>query len=53
MHEPTVLCREATQRLAEGVSQADIARTFGVSQSTISRLAAPSPFGGGAAADLQ
>ena len=31
---------EAIQRLAEGVSQADLARTYGVSQATISRLAA-------------
>jgi DNA invertase Pin-like site-specific DNA recombinase len=36
--------REAAERLAEGVSQADVARTYGVSQATISRLAAPSPF---------
>ena len=35
---------EALQRLAEGVAQADIARTYGVSQATISRLAAPNPF---------
>jgi DNA invertase Pin-like site-specific DNA recombinase len=31
---------EAIQRLAQGVSQADLARTYGVSQATISRLAA-------------
>jgi DNA invertase Pin-like site-specific DNA recombinase len=31
---------EAIQRLAEGASQADLARTYGVSQATISRLAA-------------
>jgi DNA invertase Pin-like site-specific DNA recombinase len=37
--------REAIQRLAEGAVQADLARTYGVSQATISRLAAPSPFG--------
>jgi DNA invertase Pin-like site-specific DNA recombinase len=36
--------RPALQRLAEGVSQADLARSYGVSQSTISRLAAPGPF---------
>jgi DNA invertase Pin-like site-specific DNA recombinase len=35
---------EALQRLAEGIAQADLARTYGVSQATISRLAAPSPF---------
>jgi predicted transcriptional regulator len=32
------------QRLAEGVVQADLARSYGASQSTISRLAAPGPF---------
>jgi len=37
--------REAMQRLAEGAVQADLARSYGVSQATISRLAAPSPFG--------
>jgi DNA invertase Pin-like site-specific DNA recombinase len=42
--------QEAIQRLADGVAQADIARTYGVSQATISRLAAPSPFEVGAAA---
>jgi DNA invertase Pin-like site-specific DNA recombinase len=35
---------EVMQRLAEGAVQADLARTYGVSQATISRLAAPSPF---------
>jgi|SRR6516164_11038591 hypothetical protein len=35
---------EAIQRLAEGAVQADLARSYGVSQATISRLAAPSPF---------
>jgi hypothetical protein len=40
-----VACVLAAQRLADGVSQADVARTYGVSQATISRLAAPSPFG--------
>jgi hypothetical protein len=42
---------EAIQRLAEGATQADLARSYGVSQATISRLS-PSPFGleaGGAA----
>jgi hypothetical protein len=33
----------AIRRLADGVAQADVARTYGVSQATISRLAAPSP----------
>jgi DNA invertase Pin-like site-specific DNA recombinase len=37
--------KEAVQRLAEGAVQADLARFYGVSQATISRLAAPSPFG--------
>jgi DNA invertase Pin-like site-specific DNA recombinase len=37
--------REAIQRLAEGAVQADLARSYGVSQATISRLAAPGPFG--------
>src|SRR5215470_4619956 len=45
---PTVLTphqrREAMQRLANGEAQADVARSFNVSQATISRLAAPSPF---------
>src|SRR5262245_66647629 len=36
--------REAIQRLASGEAQADVARSFNVSQATISRLAAPSPF---------
>jgi DNA invertase Pin-like site-specific DNA recombinase len=36
--------QEVLQRLAEGAVQADLARTYGVSQATISRLAAPSPF---------
>jgi DNA invertase Pin-like site-specific DNA recombinase len=35
---------EVMQRLADGAVQADLARTYGVSQATISRLAAPSPF---------
>ena len=34
---------EAIQRLAEGAMQADLARSYGVSQATISRLN-PSPF---------
>jgi len=40
---------EAIHRLAEGATQADLARSYGVSQATISRLT-PSPFGAGAAA---
>ena len=32
--------QEALQRLKEGATQADLARTYGVSQATISRLAA-------------
>jgi DNA invertase Pin-like site-specific DNA recombinase len=36
--------REAMERLANGEAQADVARSFNVSQATISRLAAPSPF---------
>jgi DNA invertase Pin-like site-specific DNA recombinase len=36
--------REAMHRLANGEAQADVARSFNVSQATISRLAAPSPF---------
>ena len=36
---------EAIQRLAEGATQADLARSYGVSQATISRLNSPSPFG--------
>ena len=41
--------KEAIQRPAEGAVQADLARSYGVSQATISRLAAPSPFAEGAA----
>ena len=41
---------EATQRLSNGEAQADVARSFNVSQATISRLAAPSPFAASAAA---
>ena len=36
--------REAMERLAHGAAQAELARSYGVSQSTISRLAAPGPF---------
>jgi DNA invertase Pin-like site-specific DNA recombinase len=39
--------QEAIQRLTEGATQADLARTYGVSQATISRLH-PSPFVEGA-----
>ena len=42
--------QEALQRLAEGAVQADLARSYGVSQATISRLSAPSPFEVGAVA---
>jgi hypothetical protein len=41
--------KEAMQRLAEGAVQVDLARSYGASQSTISRLAAPGPFGASAA----
>src|SRR5262245_24123013 len=36
--------REAMERLAQGAAQAELARSYGVSQPTISRLAAPGPF---------
>jgi DNA invertase Pin-like site-specific DNA recombinase len=36
--------QEALERLEKGEAQADIARSYGVSQATISRLASPSPF---------
>jgi DNA invertase Pin-like site-specific DNA recombinase len=36
--------QEAMERLEKGEAQADIARSYGVSQATISRLASPSPF---------
>jgi hypothetical protein len=36
------------QRLADGAVQADLARSYGVSEATISRLAAASPFEHGA-----
>jgi DNA invertase Pin-like site-specific DNA recombinase len=36
--------QEAIQRLVEGAVQADLARTYGVSEATISRLAHSSPF---------
>jgi DNA invertase Pin-like site-specific DNA recombinase len=39
--------QEVLQRLQEGAVQADLARTYGVSQATISRLVAPTPFGEG------
>src|SRR6201984_3305436 len=39
---------EAIQRLCNGEAQADVARSFNVSQATISRLAGPSPFEHGA-----
>src|SRR5262244_697228 len=40
--------QEALQRLADGAVQADLARSYGVSEATISRLAAASPFERGA-----
>jgi DNA invertase Pin-like site-specific DNA recombinase len=40
--------QEAIQRLAEGAVQADLARTYGVSEATISRLVHASPFEHGA-----
>jgi DNA invertase Pin-like site-specific DNA recombinase len=40
--------QEALQRLAAGETQTDIARTYGLSVSTICRLAAGSPFAQGA-----
>jgi len=43
--------QEALQRLQEGAVQADLARSYGVSQATISRLAAPGPFEQSAAAE--
>jgi DNA invertase Pin-like site-specific DNA recombinase len=36
--------REAMERIAAGAVQAELARSYGVSQATISRLAAPGPF---------
>jgi DNA invertase Pin-like site-specific DNA recombinase len=42
--------QEAMQRLADGEVQADLARSYGVSQSTISRLSGDRPFEAGAAA---
>jgi hypothetical protein len=36
--------KNGSPRLAQGAAQAELARSYGVSQSTISRLAAPGPF---------
>jgi DNA invertase Pin-like site-specific DNA recombinase len=36
--------KEAIERLGKGEAQADVARSFNVSQATISRLASPAPF---------
>jgi hypothetical protein len=44
--------QEALQRLADGAVQADLARSYGVSEATISRLVAASPFEHGAAGGL-
>jgi DNA invertase Pin-like site-specific DNA recombinase len=41
--------QEAMQRLADGEVQADLARSYGVSQATISRLSGDRPFEAGAA----
>jgi DNA invertase Pin-like site-specific DNA recombinase len=41
--------QEAIQRLANGEAQADIARSFAVSQATISRIVGGGPFAEGAA----
>jgi DNA invertase Pin-like site-specific DNA recombinase len=41
--------REAMERIAKGEMQADVARSFNVSQATISRLSAPGPFAASAA----
>ena len=41
--------REILERIAAGEIQADLARTYNVGEATISRLAAPSPFGANAA----
>jgi DNA invertase Pin-like site-specific DNA recombinase len=41
--------QEAIQRLAEGASQADLARSYGVGVATINRLAASRPFSGAVA----
>jgi uncharacterized protein YerC len=41
--------QEVLQRLAEGAVQAHLARTYGVSPATISRVAAPTPFAESAA----
>jgi hypothetical protein len=43
---------DALQRIAQGESQADIARSFAVDPATICRLAAASPFAQSAAGDL-
>jgi hypothetical protein len=48
----TPAMRAQCQRLAKGEAQADIARSYAVSQSTISRLA-PAPFLDGAVVALQ
>jgi len=42
--------REAIQRLANGETQADLARSYGVGVATINRLVASSPFSGAVAA---
>jgi hypothetical protein len=42
--------KEALERLAQGETMADVARTYAVDSATISRLAASSPFEHGAVA---
>jgi DNA invertase Pin-like site-specific DNA recombinase len=44
--------QEMLQLAKQGAVQADLARTYGVSQATISRLVAPTPFGESAGAGL-
>jgi DNA invertase Pin-like site-specific DNA recombinase len=44
--------QEMLQLAKQGAVQADLARTYGVSQATISRLVAPTPFGESVAAGL-
>jgi len=47
-HMRAVLKAQINQRLRQGETQADIARTYNVDPATISRLAAASPFEHGA-----
>jgi transposase len=52
-HMRAVLKAQINQRLRQGETQADIARTYNVDPATISRLAAASPFEYGAVAVAQ